>query len=257
MGGKGSGSPKGELLLLSGKEVIDGRLQKTDFFSFLKMDLTDYSDLAITPELALSIKNSVVRMTHGVAAAIPLYCVGKECINKFCPFHKTQSYPLFRQCLIEARMVQALTAKYIEELDVDVDSLSEMALINKLVEADIIDYRANLGLSGMNDNEAGSLLKTNIVESDSGTSETTNLHPLLEAKDKANNMRLKVLEALVGTRKEKYKKAAAMKQTNTDDAAKTLASLKATFLKSPPKKPNIDEVIQNIPSIIDADWTSD
>ena len=115
MGGNGSGKPKGELLFLDGRELIDGKLQRTDFFNFLGTDLSDYSDITMSPEQALAFKNSVIRMTHGVSAAIPLFCRGETCIDYLCPFHKEKNYPLGRACLVEARIQQYLTRSYIED----------------------------------------------------------------------------------------------------------------------------------------------
>lgn len=261
MGGKNSGKPKGELLFLDGREMINGKIQKTDFFNFLGMDLSDYSNVQLTPEEALAFKNSMVRITHGVSAAIPLVCCGTSCINHLCPFHQSKNYPILgKQCLFEARMLQALTKSYMEDIGVEPESRSEMTLINKLVECDMIDFRANLGLSGYKDEEAGQLLKTNTVESEHGVAETTTLHPLMMAKEQVNKTRLKILESMVGTRREKYKKAAALKQREQDDSSNFLAAMKER-LSGVSQKPNnidkIEEAADEVASLIEADWTSD
>jgi hypothetical protein len=228
MGGDGSGKPKGELLKLNGTEIINGRLEKTKFFDFLQIDLSGYSDIEMTPEQALKFKNTIVRMKHGVSAAMPMLCGGKRCFNKLCVFHDTQKYPLSKQCPLEVIMINSLTKDYMEDLDVDPESISEMTLINKLVECDMIDFRANLGLSGSNsrDEDASTLLSTTVIEHEGGVTETTQLHPLLEAKRKAHKDREKILEAMVGTRREKYKKAAALKQSEGSDASSHFAELK-------------------------------
>lgn len=254
MGGDGSGKPNGELLVLDGKELIDGKLTKTEFFNFLGMDLTDYSDVKMTAEQALSFKNQVVRITHGVSAAIPLQCYGPSCINKMCTFHKEQNYPLGRQCLFEVRLIQSWTKGYMEDIGVDPENLSEMTLINKLVESDIIDYRANLGLSGATDEEAGSLLKTSVMESENGSSETVNLHPLLEAKDRANTMRIKILEALAATRREKYKKAAALKKTDETDASNLLAEMRERLTSSESTVSDPWDKIDKAEKEVEAEW---
>jgi len=260
MGGAGSGKPQGELMILDGHELINGKLEKTDFFNFLGVDLVDYSGITLTPEQALAFKNSVVRMSHGVGAAIPLQCSGANCFNKYCVFHTIGTYPLSKPCLFETRVLQYLTKSYIEDIGVDPNSPTEMVLINKLVELDIIDFRANLGLSGVVDDEAGQLLKTNVVENEQGViSETTVLHPLLEAKEKADRTRLKILEALVGTRREKYKKAAALKTKDENDSSNMLADMKAEFeeMKQATKNKNlnrIEDAASKVADIINADW---
>jgi len=225
--GLGSGKPKTDLVRLDNMNIYpDGSMERTTFFDFLKMDLSDYSDIILTSEEALSFKNAVIRMSYGTSAAIPLKCSGERCMNYLCPLHKNGKYPLARQCIFEVRMIEFLNRSYIEDLEVDPETHTEMVLINKLVECDIIDFRANLGLSGSYDEEAGRLLKTTIVETDQSTSETTNLHPLIEAKEKAQVQRSKILELFAATRKEKYKKAAALKKSEESDSSQYLAELK-------------------------------
>jgi hypothetical protein len=263
MGGKGSGSPRGEILRLNNTIEINGKLEKTDFFNFLKMDLDDYGDLAMTPEEALAFKNTVVRMTYGTTAAIPLYCYGVNCLNKTCPFHKMGRYPLGKQCYVEVEMIKLFTINYIEELGVDVDSMTEMSLINKLVELELIDFRANLGLSGSTDQEAGSLLKKNITETDQMTSETLVIHPLLDAKDKIQRQRNQILDSFVATRREKYKKAAALKKEEGSDASKELAELRRRSEEMARKQEHleVEKTVEEIRektnnTILEGDWVS-
>jgi len=254
MGGKNSGGMKeGQIIKLDGSVINDGKIEKSDFFNFLKMDLDDYSDIQLTREEAISFKNSVIRMTYGTSVAMPLKCYGQTCINKSCIFHKSGKFPLTRACPYEARMIEILTKSYMEDLDVDPEVRTEMVLVNQLVECDIIDYRANLGLSGGYDQEAGSLLKETVTETEHSTTSMLNLHPLLDAKMNAAKTRNKVLEFFAATRKEKYKKAAALKTSEDTDASNYMADMKETILKMQEGLSNkINDKI-----IIDSDWTED
>jgi hypothetical protein len=263
VGGNGSGRPKGELLVLDGRELIDGKMQRTKFFDFLGTDLSDYSHVTMTPKQALKFKNTVVRMKHGVSAAIPMLCSGPKCINKLCAFHDNKNWPLAKQCLLEARLIQALTSSYMEDLAVDPESPSEMTLINKLVECDLIDYRANIGLSGGTDPEAASLLSTSIVDNGKVMSESINLHPLLEAKSKVHKERMQILDAMATTRREKYKKAAALKKSEDTDASNFIADLKNTFTTDDKTQvSSLDKIKEDAKKvsedlIYDADWSTD
>lgn len=251
MGGAGSGGPQGELITLSGHTMINKKMEKTEFFNFLKMDLDDYSDISMTAEEAQSFKNSVIRMSYGTSAAIPLRCYGSTCFNKTCIFHNIGKYPLGRACAVESIMVNYLTQSYMEDLGVDPENRSEMVLINELVTCDIIDFRANLGLSGGSDQEAGTLLKTSITETDKSTTETVDIHPLLEAKTRMSNIRQKVLDSFVGTRREKYKKAAALKVSDDQDASTYMADLVKRFEQA---NDVLTEKVNN--SIVtDGDWS--
>ena len=264
LGGDGSGKAKGDLMILDGHRVIDGKLQKTDFFNFLHTDLSDYSHIKMTPKQALTFKNTIVRMKHGVSAMIPMLCSGNRCINKLCVFHETQTWPLAQPCLLETRLVQSLTQSYMEDLIVEPDSPTEMTLINKLVECDLIDYRANIGLSGATDEEAASLMSTTVVDNGTIMSETKNLHPLLDAKDKAHRIRMHILESMASTRREKYKKAAALKKSEDTDASTFLADLKTLFTddSTTQKVTSFDKLKKDAEKvskdlIFDADWRSD
>lgn len=260
MGGEGSGKAKGDLLILDGHKLEGDKLTKTDFFNFLATDLSDYSHVKMTPKQAIRFKNSCIRMTHGMSAAIPMLCIGQRCPNKLCVFHETKTWPLGLQCLYEARMIQYLFQSYMEDLGIDPESPTEMTLVNELVEADILTYRANLGLSGSVDEEAVTLLKTSVIEKGEHMAETTVVHPILEVKERCTRTRMRVLEALAATRREKYKKAAALKKSEDSDASNFLAELREQFSTSPEKQiDSLDRIREDAKKvandlIIDADW---
>jgi len=264
MGGSGSGKPKGELMVLDGHELIDGKLEKTKFFDFLGTDLSDYSNTIMSPDQALKFKNSIVRMKHGVSAVIPMICGGPKCPNKLCVFHDGKNWPLAKQCIYEVRMVQALTRSYIEDLDVQPDSPTEMVLVNKLVECDVIDFRANLGLSGGNDEQAASLLCVTSIDDGDKVTESISLHPLLDAKSRAHRDRMQVLDAMATTRRERYKKAAALKKSEDTDASTFLADLKNTFDSDTKvtQVSSVDKIKEDAKKVseelvTDADWSTD
>lgn len=263
MGGKGSGTLDCQYITLSGDKVgKDGQITKSEFFNFLNTDLSDYSNVKLTPEQAVKFKNQVIRMVHGTAAAIPRICTGASCPDKICPFHEEKNWPLAKPCLIETRMVQMLMQGYMEELCVEPEHLSEMTLINKLVECDMIDYRVNIGLSGGKDPEAASLLSVTVIDNGKTMCEQVSLHPLLEAKDKAAKQKMAILEAFASTRKEKYKKAAALKKHEGTDASNFLSDLKEMFSTPTASKnaTSLDKIREDAEKvskdlILDADWS--
>jgi hypothetical protein len=261
MGNDSSGTPKADLLVLDGHQIKDGKISKTNFFDFLGMDLTDYSGIQLTPEESMAFRAHVVRMKYGMSAALPMQCSGVRCPNKICPFHESAKYLLAKPCILETRLIQVLTQGYMEELNVNTDSMTEMSLINKLVECDILDYRANLGLSGGVDEEAKLLLKENVVEGKGQTiSVTTVVHPLLDIKEKLQRTRASVLEAFVATRKEKVKKASLLKKDEDSDASNWLANLKKKFNSdSSLNKTSLDRIKEDAEKvakdlIIESDW---
>lgn len=224
---EGSGKPKAEILKLDGTQIDkDGNVTQTDFFKFLELPAKHAADLEVSmsPEQALTFRNHIIRMKVGTSAMIPMLCGGPKCPVKQCPFHEGSNWPTAKQCPLESNLVAIWTKSYVEDLEVDVESRTEMILINQLVECDIIDYRANIGLS--KDEEGWTLIKTDIIPAGDGTFESTSLHPLLEAKDRAQSKRMKILEALGATRREKYKKAAALKQRDNQSVGQHWAEMK-------------------------------
>lgn len=228
MGGKGSGTLDCKLVKLNGiLEKEDGSIQKTNFFDFLDIPLDNYSNIEMTPEAAIAFRNTVIRMKVGIAAAIPKICTGpKKCSDgKKCPFNQNKTFPLGSSCPLEVNLINLWTRNYIEELAVDPSSQSTMALVNRLVELDLLDYRANVGLSGQIDDEAPTLLKTTVTETDVSTTETLNIHPLLDAKSRFNTERIKIMEALVASPREQYKKAQALGKSEDSNAASHMAAM--------------------------------
>lgn len=237
MGNENSGKLKAEIMKLDGTAIdLHGNVTKTDFFNFLKLPADHYVDLekTMTGEQALVFKNHISRMKVGTSAMMPMLCGGTQCPNaNMCPFTITKSWPIGTQCVIESNLIAAWTKSYIEDIGVEPDNRTEMILINKLVECDMIDYRANIGLS--KDNDGWTLIKTDIMESDRGTQEVTSSHPLLEIKDRNHSTRMKVLESFNATRREKAKKAAMLKQREDGDIGAHWADMKdfiAKFEKS-------------------------
>jgi len=225
MGGKGSGGIDAALVTLGGKKIDkDGNESKSGFFEFLNLPFGDYSDITLTPEEAVKLRNYAVRLKYGTSAALPLTCVGKNCPYKDCIFHEEGNWPVGRPCPLESKMIQAKMKSYVEDLDVDPESVTEMCLVNELVELEIIDMRANAGLSA--DGDAQDLLQR--IEKTNGEFASFELavHPLLDVKARNRKERLQILESLAATRREKYKKAAALRQGETQDAARFYSKLK-------------------------------
>ena len=227
MGGNGSGTLSAAIIKLNGVLINkEGKEEKTNFFDFLDIPLDDYSDIEMTPEQAIKFRNTAIRMKIGVSAAIPLICVGNgKCPNQLrCPL-RDGKLPIGKVCPLESSLVDLWTKSYLQDLAVDPSSISQMSLVNRLVELDLLDFRANTGLSGQVDKQAPTLLKTDIEDTEHGVKETTNLHPLLEAKSKFNAERLKILEALVATNREQYKKAQALGKSDSNDAAQHMSEM--------------------------------
>jgi len=264
MGGKGSGTPRAALLKLDGTQIDKhGNEAETDFFSFLNLPAEHNANLekVLTPKQALKFRNHIVRMRVGTSAAIPMLCGGARCPVKQCPFNDEKNWPLAEQCPIESSLVINWMKSYVEDLGVNPESRTEMVLVNKLIECDIIDYRANIGFSV--DEDAWKLTVVDITTTAKSVIENTSAHPLIDIKEKTHRIRQTVLESLAATRKEKYKRAQALKQRNEESIGDHFAKLKIALGAVGTKStgPSIDRIKEDTEKladdnndIVDTDW---
>lgn len=253
-GTKKSGTPKAELLRLDGTQIDKhGNESHTDFFTFLDLPKQHNADLSttMTPSQAIKFRNHIVKMRVGTSAAMPMLCGGESrCPVKTCPFHEEKNWPLAKQCPIESLLISDWFKSYVEELDVNPSNRAEMVLINKLVECDLIDYRANSFLGV--DEESWSLLKVNVTSTEQMTSENTVVHPILEAKEKVHKIRMNILESLTATRRESYKRAAALKKGDDDNLTSHMMKIKNMMSKAS-KIPSIETIKEDARKISEVD----
>jgi hypothetical protein len=225
----------------------DGTTEPTKMFEILELPLDDYSDLEFTEAEVRRIRMHVMKMKTGIQAMAPLLCAGPvKCpFNKRCPLvdrsirapdgginfanQNLKKFPLLRQCIFERELLDFQRRRYIEEYDVDVDSPTEMGMINHLAELDLYEMRATLVLAHGDDKGEGLDLLKQQVTGMSMTGEelkTMVTHPAFELKEKIHKMRSEVLRSMVGTRREKYKQAVALKMQNTSDPSTRVSDLK-------------------------------
>jgi hypothetical protein len=258
MGGNGSGKiPEGSIVKLDGTiEAPDGSITNTQLFDFLNVDLDDYSDIQLTAEEAQRFANHVRRMKTGVSAFLPKLCPGPEkcLIHKRCPL--TERWPIGRACPLEVGYIKEKTRSYVDSLDVKADNPYEMALINNLVELDVMEYRANIALA--DDSEDGSrLLRKDYHETKTGALvEMVGPHPLLEVKERIQRKRLQILESFTATRREEYKKAAALKKKDTTDISHQLSELRGavkSLSKAGRTRSDFDSIVEDAETVASLD----
>jgi hypothetical protein len=217
-------------------------------FDILEIPLDDYSDIEFTEPEVRRIRMHVMKMKTGIQAMAPLLCAGPvKCPFRYrCPivdrglrttngkdidFHNqdVKKFPLLRQCIFERELLDYQRRRYIEEYEADVESPTEMSMINKLAELDLYEMRATMVLAHGDDKGEGLDLLKNQVTSVSMTGEEImrmETHPAFELKERIHKMRDDVLRSMVGTRREKYKQAAALKKQDFSDPSTAVADLR-------------------------------
>jgi len=145
---------------------------------------------------------------------------------------------LVHNCPIEASLMKTWTEGYLNEFGVDPNNLSELSLVQELAELDIYDRRATFLLSQVDmtqeNTQLGQLLMQDQpvgVDTEGNAIYQTQIHQAWELKERLKTRKLRILEALVGTRKEKYKRDAAMKQKTTSDPSSEMAEIRKKLEK--------------------------
>lgn len=198
-------------------------IDKHEFYQYLGINMDQY-DIQMDQETATKYKRHIMSLKHGMHAAIPLQCYGgKKCpIGSKCPFTKTSSnglpdydrstYPLFQNCPIEKDMIQLHMIDLAEEYQIGPEDYTDIAIISKLAALDVLEYRCNVSLA--TDQEGMVISEVSSIDFESGKEFLTRrIHPAFEIIEKIHRMRQDLIKSMVGTRREKYKAAAAIGDT--------------------------------------------
>ena len=231
-------SRKTELVSLGGISITDeGDLIETKMFQFLKLDPEDYADIMFTREDAKMIHRRLIGVKWGGAAAkTPLMCGGRELcpFSEDCPFVELEilsgenKVPVGRKCPIEKELIAFWVVRYMQTFEIDPENQAEISLVVELAELDIFDYRCSLILSRA---ENAEMTQEVVVGVDTAGNPISNeeIHKAFEIKERVKKRKHTILESLVGTRKEQYKRDAALKKRTVDDPSTQAAKLKAAI----------------------------
>jgi hypothetical protein len=215
-----------EKIFLSGVAITEnGTLTKHELFSFLKLDMHDYSDMEFTPEEAVKITQRLRKMSTGSTAMVPMICSPKCPYMNNCEFVKIGKMPLGRGCIWEVNLLREWQIAYINQYDVDPNNFTELGMINELVEIEVYSWRINQLLAS--DVHSG-MLTDSVVgflppQSGGGPIHEKKISPLLDIKQMLSARKSRLIKLMVGDRQEKYKREAALKQRETEDPASQVA----------------------------------
>jgi diphthamide synthase subunit DPH2 len=132
-----------------------------------------------------------------------------------------------KACLMEAQLIEYWMAQYFEEFDVNPERITEVHLISELAELDIYEMRVTKYLAENHQ----TLLQEVMTGVDPAGNVISNLEVsrAFDLKERLKKQRMKVLEALMATRKEKIK--AIVGVTGGTDTASRISELKEKLEK--------------------------
>jgi hypothetical protein len=213
-------------------QTVSKDLVQRDYFQGdYTQDIDHYvkdSEIVLTEEDKKVITTGMRRKATGLMAAVPLKCVGDKCPFKHeCPFYKIGKAPVGHPCPVEGMVMDLYTKRYLDEYGVVTDTFSETTTMTMLAATHVMEMRAWRVL-GEEENQSG------IIENVVGFNENEEPivqrqeHPAFNIIERAWRWRDKLLVSLVGTRREKYKREAALKEKAGDNSlSKRAADLKA------------------------------
>lgn len=198
---------KGDLLAIldmNGYALSEnGALTRHKYFDKLSLDRQRYAHVKLTPEEAFRVSGTMRHLTTGVNSRVPLICPG----NEKCPFSSQCVYaemgkePIGLPCLLERDLLQYHSVRFMEEFAVDPQDHSEVLLIQELSE--LIIYEMRLSMTLANYQNAELFTTRTFFDQDGNPQIEEKVHWAWDVKERIKNKRMKILEALNATRKQK------------------------------------------------------
>lgn len=124
-------------------------------------------------------------------------------ITHNCPYMAIGKPPLMKPCLVESQLIHYWTEQYIDEFNVDPANITELHMVSELAEFNVYEMRVTKYLA----ENHPTLLQDIVVGVDANGNviENQDVSKAFELKDRIKKNRMKVLEALMATRKERLK----------------------------------------------------
>lgn len=177
-------------------------------------DEESINQIRLTPRELKQLKKYAIMIRYGDHNLIPMICTGSRCIVKArCPLLEFGKSPIGKVCPFESFALIQWQKDYIESLKVEIEDKVERSQILDLVEADILNARANIVLA-----DEGFIME-NPIGIDENTGEPITRkeeHIALKLKERAQNRKDKILKAFLATREQKLKTMEAMRKDPTE-----------------------------------------
>jgi hypothetical protein len=235
-----SNAPVGKL-----GEYIDAILQTNDtgldrVRSILALRMNQYNNLDITDDEAKGIARAFVNIELGSSTNLVMICSKSKCLYRDrCELFHMNKAPEGLECLHENKVMSNSLDQYITSLGIDINNYPEMVMVNQLVEYELIEFRCNAILSHDHINLKMKSVVGIDVEGNVITKE--DISHALQIKMQVFKNKMQLLESFTATRKEKYKKQAALKEAK-EGHAKVLSAMKNKLKELKTKSVDIEDV---------------
>lgn len=208
--------------------------------SILALRMNQYNNIELTEEEAINIAKSFVNIELGSSSNLVMICNRQKCLYKDrCELFHVNKAPEGRECLYENKIMSNALDQYILSLGIDINNYPEMVMVNQLVEYELIEFRCNAILSYDHVNLKMKSVVGIDVEGNVITKE--DISHALQIKMQVFKNKQQLLESFTATRKEKYKKQAALKEAK-EGHAKVVSAMKNKLKELKSKSVDIEDV---------------
>lgn len=245
-------APSGSLAdVVTELEVINAPKGLDRVRNVLAMRMNQYSSIDLTQDEIRKIATSFANIETGSSTNLVVICSKKDCLYKGrCALYLANKAPEGKECLHENKILMDAMDRYMESLEIDIDNYAEMVMVNQLVEYELIEFRCNTILSYDHQNLK---METVIGIDDQGQVITKeDVSHALQIKMQIFKNKMNLLQELTATRKEKYKKQAALKE-GKEGPTKTISGMKAQLEKMKKKAVDAEEVHHELNALADGD----
>ena len=173
----------------------------TDTDLEIMVDTLNYGDLY--EDTIVSIEEAGLKEVYDLNIKKNHNFIGNGILVHNCSYYAINVHEVGENCLMEEQLIEYWTQKYIDELEIDYNSISEMHFVSRLVEIAIMDLRMTNYIS-INDQD---LMMEFIASVDPEGSVLTNkgISVAFEVKERLEKQKLKILDILNSTRDKKAK----------------------------------------------------
>lgn len=193
--------------------------------SVLAMRMNQYNNIDLSPEDSVALSKTFRDIETGSATNLVCMCKKSDCLymNR-CALYVADKAPEGMECLHENYVLAQAMHMYLVSLEIDTNNYPEMVLINQLVEYELLEYRCNAILS----NSHKDLRMESVVGIDQQGRVVTKeeISHAVTIKMQVFKNKMQLLESFTATRREQYKKQAALKEVKAGPA-KMLSQLKS------------------------------
>lgn len=191
----------------------------------LAIRMNQYTDLSLNKKDVEGLARQFMNIELGSASNLVMICTKAKCVYRnICALFVANKCPEGYECIHENKVLTVALDHYITSLAVDLDNYPEMIMVNQLVEYELIEYRCNAILALDNQN----LKMRSVIGIDAEGQVITKeeVSHALTIKLQVFKNKMQLLDAFTATRRETYKKQAALKEAK-EGHAKTVSTMKA------------------------------